>query len=78
MGADESGHSGPKSEEQNKNQKMSGEQPKEEDGAKETEVGPVGEENMETKVEFRPSRGTNRMSEERPIITGVVGAKTDK
>ena len=43
-----------------------------------TEVGPVGNENVDTEVEFRLPRGTNRMSEERPIITGVVGAETDE
>ena len=43
-----------------------------------TEVGPVGDENVETEVEFRPPRETNRMSEERPIITGVVGTETDE
>ena len=43
-----------------------------------TEVGPVGNENVETEVEFRQPRGTNRMSKERPIITGVIAAETDE
>ena len=57
---------------------MSREQPGEEDGAMGIEVGLVGDENVETEVEFRPPRGTNRMSEGRPIITGVVGTETDE
>ena len=57
---------------------MSREQPGEEDGAMGTEVGPVGDENVETEVEFRPPRGTNQMSEEMPIITGVVRTETDE
>ena len=57
---------------------MSREQPGEDDGAMGTEVKPVGDENVETEVEFRPPHGTNRMSEERPIIMGVVGAETYK
>ena len=41
---------------------MSREQSGEEDGVMETEVGPVGDENVETEVEFRPPRGTYRQS----------------
>ena len=48
----------------NKIKKMSREQPREEDGAMGTEVGPVGDKNVET--------------EERPPTTGVIGTETDK
>ena len=57
----------------NKSRTMSREQSEEEDGVVGTEVGPESNENVETEVEFRPPRGTNRMPDERPIITGAVG-----
>ena len=56
----------------NKSQKMSWEQSEEEDGVVETEVGPVDDEIAETEVDFRPPR------DNRPIITGAVGADADK
>ena len=43
-----------------------------------TEVGPGSDEIVETEVEFCPPRATNRMPEERPIITGAVGAEADE
>ena len=43
-----------------------------------TEVGPVDDETAETKVDFSPPRGTSRMPDDRPIITGAIGAEADK
>ena len=62
----------------NKSRKMSREQSEEEDVVVGTEVGLASDGNGETEVKFRPPRGTNRMPEERPIITGVDGAETDE
>ena len=39
------------------------------DGVVETEVGPVDDGTAETEVDFRPPRGSNRVPEDRPIIT---------
>ena len=61
-----------------KNQKMSREQPREEDGAMGTKVGLMSDENVETELEFCPPRGTIRISEERPIIMGIIGTETDE
>ena len=57
---------------------MSQKQSQEEDGVVETKVGPVDDETAETEVDFRPSCGTNRMPDDRPIITGAVGVEADK
>ena len=61
----------------NKSRKMSWEQSEEEGGVVETEVGPVDDETAETEVDFRPPRGTSWMPDDRPIITGAVGAEAD-
>ena len=57
---------------------MSREQSEEKDGVVETEVGPVDDETAETEVDFRPPRGTNWMLDDRPIITGAIGAEADR
>ena len=56
----------PKGEEQKP--EMNREQSEEEDVVVRTEV-LAGDETAETEVEFRPPRGTNRMPDDRPIIT---------
>ena len=38
----------------------------------------AGDETAGTEVEFRPSRGTNRLPDDLPIIMGAVGAEVDK
>ena len=62
-GADRSGHKRPKCEEQKP------EQSEKEDGVVRVNI-LAGDETAETEVEFRPPRGTNRMPDNRPIITG--------
>ena len=57
--------------------KMRQEQSEEEDGVVRTEVLAEGEA-AETDVEFCQLRGTNRMPDDRPIITGAIGAEADK
>ena len=53
---------------------MRREQSKEEDGVVETEVGPGDDKTAETEVDFCLPRGTNRMPDDRPIITEALGA----
>ena len=62
----------------NRSQKMSQVQSGGEDGMVDTEVGPVDDETAETEVDFRPSRGSDRVPEDRPIITGAVAAEADE
>ena len=61
----------------NRSQKMSREHSEEEDGVVRTKV-LVSDETAETEAEFRPPRGTNRMPDDRPIITGAVGVEEGK
>ena len=39
---------------------------------------PVDDKTAATEVDFRPPRGTNQMPDDRPIITGAIGAEVDK
>ena len=55
----------------NRSRQMSREQSEEKDDVVRTEVR-AGDETAETKVEFRPPRGTNLMPDDRPIITGAM------
>ena len=48
------------------------------DSVVETEVGLVDDETAETEVEFRLTRGSDGVPEDRPIITGAVRVYEDK
>ena len=50
---------------------MSQVQSEEEDGVVETEIGSDNDKTAETEVDLRPPRGSDRVPEDRPIITGA-------
>ena len=62
----------------NRSRKMSQVQSDGEDDVVETVIGPDDDETAETEADFRQPRGSDRVPEDRPIITGAVGAEPDE